>query len=437
LLRRPPRLAGGGSTLLHDGESTVDGAKRIAGLLNDSVLAIQGPPGAGKTFAGARMMCELIQQGKKVGITAVSHKVIRNLLNEVVSAAQESGIADLRCIQKVSEKPDENAPGITFATDNAGPLAALRSGAQVVAGTAWLWSREDYFEAVDVLFVDEAGQMSLANVLAIAQAAKSLVLLGDPQQLDQPQKGSHPDGAEVSALEHLLNGARTIPPDKGLFLERTWRLHPAICEFTSEVFYEGRLNSRDGLERQCVTGHPWLSGSNLWFFSVQHEGNQNSAPEEVECIATLVESLLRPGVNWVDDKGQTRALQMEDILIVAPYNAQVSDLMTRIPQARIGTVDKFQGQQAPVVIYSLTTSSPEDAPRGMEFLYSLNRLNVATSRAQAMVIIVGSPLLLEPECKSPRQMQLANALCRYAELAQSVAQSRPTQRLLERQIGQG
>lgn len=425
LLRRSPRLAGDGSTLLQAGESTVDAAKRFAGLLNDSVLAIQGPPGAGKTFAGARMMCELIRQGKKVGITAVSHKVIRNLLDEVVSSAQESGIADLRCIQRVSEKPEENAPGITFAIDNAEPLAALRSGAQVGAGTAWLWSREDYFEAVDVLFVDEAGQMSLANVLAIAQAAKSLVLLGDPQQLDQPQKGSHPDGAEVSALEHLLDGARTIPPDKGLFLERTWRLHPAICKFTSEVFYEGRLNSRDGLERQSVSGHPWLSGSNLWFVAVEHEGNQNSASEEVECIATLVESLLKRGVNWVDDQGQTRALQMEDILIVAPYNAQVSDLMTRMPQARIGTVDKFQGQQAPVVIYSLTTSSPEDAPRGMEFLYSLNRLNVATSRAQAMVIIVGSPLLLEPECRSPRQMQLANALCRYVELAQFVDEAVP------------
>ena len=425
LLRRPPRLAGGGSTLLQAGEATVDAAKRIAGLFNDSVLAIQGPPGAGKTFAGARMICELIRQGKKVGITAVSHKVIRNLLNEVVSAAQESGIADIRCIQKVGEKPDENAPGITFVTDNAEPLVALRSGAQVVAGTAWLWAREDYFEAVDVLFVDEAGQMSLANVLAISQAAKSLVLLGDPQQLDQPQKGSHPDGAEVSALEHLLDGAKTIPPDKGLFLERTWRLHPAICKFTSEVFYEGRLTSRDGLERQSVTGHPWLSGSNLWFVAVEHEGNQNSAPEEVECIAQLAESLLRPGVNWVDDRGQTRALQMEDILIVAPYNAQVSDLMTRIPRARIGTVDKFQGQQAPVVIYSLTTSSPEDAPRGMEFLYSLNRLNVATSRAQAMVILVGNPLLLEPECHSPRQMQLANAFCRYVELAQFVGEAVP------------
>jgi uncharacterized protein len=422
LLRVPPRLAGNETVVLADGEATVAAAKRIAVDLNESVLPIQGPPGAGKTHAGARMVCELIQQGKKVGITAMSHKVIRHLLDEVVKAARECGIEGLNCIQKVKEEdvPDVPVPGITFVTDNAGPLAALRAGAQVVAGTSWLWSRADYFEAVDVLFVDEAGQMSLANVLAVAQAAKNLVLLGDPQQLDQPQKGSHPDGAEVSALEHLLEGARTIAPDKGLFLERTWRLHPAICTFTSEVFYEGRLLARDGLERQAITGHPWLSDSNLWFAAVEHQGNQNSAAEEVEHIVMLMESLLQSGITWVDDKGQARPLRPADILIVAPYNAQVSDLLSRMPQARIGTVDKFQGQEAPVVIYSLTTSSPEDAPRGMEFLYSLNRLNVATSRARGMVIVVGSPLLLEPECRSPRQMQLANALCRYVELAQIV-----------------
>ena len=296
----------------------------------------------------------------------------------------------------------------------------MRGGAQVVGGTAWLWSREEYFEAVDVLFVDEAGQMSLANVLAVSQAAKNVVLLGDPQQLEQPVKGSHPDGAAVSALEHLLAGAKTISPDKGLFLEKTWRLHPKLCDFTSEVFYEGRLHPREGLERQKIEGHPWLGEAGLWFVPVAHEGNQNASAEEVEVIAGLVASLVQTGVNWIDDKGLSRPLRLDDILIVAPYNAQVSDLSKRIPNARVGTVDKFQGQQAPVVIYSLTTSSPEDAPRGMEFLYSLNRLNVATSRAQAIVIVVGSPRLLEPECRSPRQMQLANALCRYVEMAQIV-----------------
>ncbi len=259
--------------------------------------------------------------------------------------------------------------------------------------------------------------MSLANVLAVSQAAKSLVLIGDPQQLEQPLRGSHPQGAEASALEHLLAGAKTITPDKGLFLEKTWRLHPKICDFTSEVFYEGRLEPREGLSNQRIEGHPWVGNAGLWFVPVDHEGNQNASPEEVERIGAIVDELLQPGVNWIDDKGRSRPLTLEDILIVAPYNAQVSDLLNRLRNARVGTVDKFQGQEAPVVIYSLTTSSPEEAPRGMEFLYSLNRLNVATSRARAIVILVGSPRLLEPECRSPRQMQLANALCRYVEMA--------------------
>lgn len=398
----------------------MDAAKRIAVSLDHSVLAIQGPPGAGKTYTGARMICELIRQKKKVGITAVSHKVIRNLLDEVLAAAKEAGMNGVTCVQKVSEPPEGDPPsGITITTDNAVALAALHEGgADVVAGTAWLWSREDVVETVDVLFVDEAGQMSLANVLAVAQAARSLVLLGDPQQLDQPLRGSHPEGAEASALEHLLAGAKTIPPDKGLFLDRTWRLHPKICEFTSEVFYESRLESREGLENQRIEGHPWLGEAGLWFIPVNHQGNQNASPEEVERVASVVEGLLQPEVTWIDDKGRSRPLRLADILIVAPYNAQVSDLSNRLKNARVGTVDKFQGQEAPVVIYSLTTSSPEDAPRGMEFLYSLNRLNVATSRARAIVIVVGSPRLLEPECRSPRQMQLANALCRFGELAQ-------------------
>ena len=424
LLRRSPRLADRTDTLILPDESTVAAAKRIGTLLDCSVLPIQGPPGSGKTFTGARMICELVGQGKKVGITAIGHKVIQNLLLEVIKAASEAGLKGLNCIQKVNEKPDTAPPGITLTTDNAVPLAASRRGAQVVGGTAWLWSREEYFEAVDVLFVDEAGQMSLANVLAVSQAAKNVVLLGDPQQLEQPVKGSHPDGAEVSAIEHLLTGQKTISLDKGLFLEKTWRLHPKLCDFTSEVFYEGRLHPREGLENQNIEGHPWLCKSGLWFVSVPHEGNRNASAEEVECIAGLVSSLVQTGVSWTDDKGRSRPMRLNDVLIVAPYNAQVSDLSSRLPpNARVGTVDKFQGQQAPVVIYSLTTSSPEDAPRGMEFLYSLNRLNVATSRAQAAAIVVGSPRLLEPECRSPRQMQLANAICRYLEMAQVIETS--------------
>jgi uncharacterized protein len=420
LLRHPPRFANHASPILQANETVGAAANRLATLLENTVLPIQGPPGTGKTFTAARMICELVRKSKKIGITATSHKVIRKLLDEVLFAAGECRLHNLRAVLKVKEVPDETAPGIFFTTDNADPLAALNADTPIAAGTAWMWSREEYFESVDVLFVDEAGQMCLADVLAVAQAAKSVVLLGDPQQLDQPSQGSHPDGANVSALEHLLAGAKTISPEKGLFLDKTWRMHPDICRFTSEVFYENRLHSQHGLDRQSISGHPTLSGSQLWFAPINHDDNRNACPEEVEYVADLTNSLLQPGIEWSDRDGRTRRLRLDDILIVAPYNAQVADLALRIPGARIGTVDKFQGQQAPVVIYSLTTSSPEDAPHGMEFLYSLNRLNVATSRAQGMMIVVGSPLLLRPECRTPRQIQLANALSRYRELARVI-----------------
>jgi predicted RecB family nuclease len=419
LLRHPPRLTGGAAILVAPGEQTLDTAKRVGTQLDHSLLAIQGPPGAGKTYTGARMICELVRQGKRVGITATSHKVIRNLLDEVVKAAGEEKLTGLKCVQKVkdTDKPQHDPPHIQTTVETQETLAAFHGGANVLAGTAWLWAQEDYTEAVDVLFVDEAGQMSLANVIAVSQAANSIVLLGDPQQLEQPLRGSHPEGAEASALEHLLASANTIPPDKGLFLEKTWRMHPKLTQFTSEAFYEGRLSSRDGLENQAINGHAWLGDSGLYYIPVEHKGNQNASPEEVEIIADLFNSLTKPGVSWIDDKGSRRDLRPSDILVVAPYNTQVFDLAARLPAAHVGTVDKFQGQQAPVVIYSMTTSSPEDAPRGMEFLYSQNRLNVATSRAKAIVIIVASPRLLEPECHTPRQMQLANSLCRFAELA--------------------
>jgi superfamily I DNA and/or RNA helicase len=206
----------------------------------------------------------------------------------------------------------------------------------------------------------------------------------------------------------------------GFLLPETWRLHPEICKFTSQVFYEGKLSSHALARPRILEGHPWIKGAGLWFIPVEHAGNQNSSPEEVNIIAGIVDGLLKPEVKWYRSEGNKRNLKAEDILIVAPYNAQVADLLERLSGMRVGTVDKFQGQEAPVVIYSLTTSTSEDAPRGMEFLYSLNRLNVATSRAQTAVIVVGSSRLFEPDCRTPRQMQLANALCRFRELATSV-----------------
>jgi predicted RecB family nuclease len=428
LLRRPPRLDSGSLAALVENQPTLlEAARHIAVSLDSSVLPVQGPPGAGKTYTGARMICELVKNGKKVGITALSHKVIRNLVEEVIKAAKESGLG-LRCLQKVNEKSEVLPAGIQETTENEEVLEEITlAGGRIVAGTAWVWSRQEFFETLDVLFVDEAGQMSLANVLSVAQATKSLVLLGDPQQLQQPLKATHPEGADVSALEHLLADAKTVPADRGIFLKETWRLHPAICSFSSELFYEGRLQPRTGLERQLVEGHNWMKSSGLWFVPVTHEGNQNTAPEETQRIEELVASFLQPGITWVNCEGERRQVKLDDILIVTPYNAQVSDIGSRIKGARVGTVDKFQGQEALLVIYSLTTSSPEDAPRGMEFLYSLNRLNVATSRSRALCVLVGNPRLFEPECRSPRQMQLANALCRYAEMAQSIGEVAATE----------
>jgi uncharacterized protein len=422
LLRKPPRLAGGEKLGRFASEKPEDTASRIALALDRSVFAIQGPPGSGKTYTGARMICELLKAGNKIGVTALSHKVIRNLLEAVVEAGEDKNVAGVQCLHR--DKHGEASAGVAVAKkNNDQALEALRSGeANVVGGTSWLWSGEKAFEAVDVLFIDEAGQMSLADVLAVSQAAKKLVLLGDPQQLERPLKGSHPEGAEKSALEHLLGGEKTISAEMGFLLPESWRLHPDVCKYTSAVFYEDKMSSHAITKSRVLEGHPCLDGAGLWFFPVEHEGNCNSSPEEVEAVARIVESLLKPGVKWFCGKGNSRGLKTDDILIVAPYNAQVADLSARLRDMRIGTVDKFQGQEAPVVIYSLTTSSPEDAPRGMEFLYSLNRLNVATSRAMTAVIVVGSPRLFEPDCRTPRQMQLANAFCQFADMARHIVE---------------
>ena len=402
-------------------------ARRLALALDRGALAIQGPPGSGKTFTGARMICDLVRAGRSVGVCAVSHKVVANLLREVVAAAPEVGMR-IPTLRKVSRESDAPEPGVAETDDNAAAREALRTRRhRVVGGTAWMWAREEFEEAVDVLFVDEAGQMSLANVLAIAACAKSLVLLGDPRQLEQPIQGYHPPGTAVSALEHVLGGAPTIAPDRGLFLEETWRLPPALCDLTSELFYERRLRPHAGLERQALLGDTPFAGAGPWFVPVAHDANASASPEEVEAVARLVAHLTGGGVRWRDRDGAEHPLAPGDVLVIAPYNAQVADLIAHLPRgARVGTVDRFQGQEAPVVIYSLTTSPPEDAPRGMEFLYSPNRFNVASSRARCACIVVGSPRLFEPDCRSPRQMQLANAFCRYLEAASRVPAARVT-----------
>ena len=396
------------------GEASLDFAKRTVLALDRSILPIQGPPGSGKTYTGARMIVDCVRNGLKVGIAAVSHKVIRNLLDEVVKAAAEEKVT-LSCVQKVTEKGPE-VPGIEEVTDNEGVLDALSEGGRRSAPGRPGFGRAKIMRASSTFSSStRPGQASLANVLAMSQAARNVVLLGDPQQLQQPQRGTHPEGTDASALQHVLGDHKTIPDDRGIFLSETWRLAPSICRLTSELFYESRLRSRDGLEKQVLSGVPPYEGNGLWFEPVEHDGNRDSSPEEVAAVEAIVDRLLKKGSRWAEKNGKSKQIGHEDILVVAPFNRQVNRLQEALESRgiRVGTVDRFQGQEAAVVIYSMATSRPEDAPRGMEFLYDLNRLNVATSRARCACILVASPRLFEPECKTPRQMRLANAMCRY------------------------
>jgi uncharacterized protein len=418
LMRRKPKMKDStvGAYLLPT-ENLVEGAIRLASNLDRSYLAIQGPPGTGKTFTGASMIIALAKAGKKIGITAVSHKVIRNLALATIKRGNEQNVP-VQFVHKVNEKSETLPDEIEEVTESKKVVSALQEK-KIGCGTAWLWAEDNSRETLDYLFVDEAGQMSLSQVLAASRAAHNIILLGDPQQLEQPQRGSHPEGSDVAALSYILEGNPTMPEGRGLFLGITRRLHPAICRFTSEIFYEGRLNPLSGLENQVITGADPFVGAGLFFVPVDHVGNQNKSVEEVEAVASIVEKLLNGG-RWTNEHKQERLLQKEDILVVAPFNAQVAALKERLPSIEIGTVDKFQGQEAPVVIYSMTCSTAEDAPRGMGFLYSPNRLNVATSRAQSICILVASPRLMEPECRSIAQMRWANALCRFRELSVEV-----------------
>lgn len=422
LHRRPPRLSSGALSA-HGGESLVERARRLALALDRTTLAVQGPPGSGKTYLGAQMIRALVAAGRRVGVVAPSHKVIEHLLEAVAAQAAEAG-ETVRLGRKGSHDEDADdlaSEGITIVLENDDARGAIADRAvDVLGGTAWMWARQDFASAVDVLVVDEAGQFSLANALAVSPAASSLVLLGDPQQLAQPQKGSHPDGVDVSALQHVLGpGVMTMPDHLGLFLPDTWRLAPEVCAFTSELFYQGRLRAAAGRERQAIAGTDGFDGAGLWWVAVPHDSNRNWSAEEIDAIDALVDRLLAAGAEWLDSSGAARGLTADDILIVAPYNAHVNRLAERLTPrgCRVGTVDRFQGQEAPVVIYAMAASTPADAPRGMEFLYSRHRLNVATSRAKCAAFVVASPALLEPECRTPRQMLLANALCRFVERA--------------------
>jgi uncharacterized protein len=390
--------------------------KRLVSRLRDTHLFIQGPPGSGKTYTGARLIVHLMREGHRVGICAPSHKAIHKLLGEVENVAGAEDFVFRGIKRGDDEESSYEGPFVTTSDDI--ELCRDRE-VQLVAGTTWLHAREEMDSTLAYLFVDEAGQVSLADALAVGTAARNVVFLGDPLQLAQVSQGVHPGGTGCSVLEHLLGEATTIPPDRGVFLERTWRMHPAVCAFISEVVYDNRLEPAPGRERQAVEG----VGAGLRYVPVEHAGRSQSAPEEAEAIAAELERLL--GRTFTDAEGKSWPLGYEDVLVVAPYNQQVRCLRNALPGGvKVGTVDKFQGQEAPVVFYSTASSSGAEIPRRLEFLFSRNRLNVAISRAQCLAYLVGSPRLLDVRCRTVDQMQLVNALCRLVEVSEKQRRER-------------
>jgi predicted RecB family nuclease len=413
LRREPPRLASG--KLGEDIDTLVSATLG----LDCSVLPVQGPPGTGKTFRGARMILAALAAGRRVGVTAQSHAAIHNLLHDVEKCAHEQGHTFSGVYKGAGY---DSLHGLVEETDDNDGVTADH---QLVAGTAWLFARPEHREGFDLVFIDEAGQFSLANAAAVSVAARNVVLLGDPQQLPQVTQADHPGGSGASVLEHFLAGASTIAPDQGVLLTETWRMHPEVCCFVSERSYDSRLHSREECGARKVhacVGE--ISGVGLRALAVEHEGRSQASPEEAEAIAAACRSLLADTA-VTDDEGATRDLVADDILVVAPYNLAVRCIRDRVPAGiRVGTVDRFQGRQAPVVFYAMTCSAAEDVPRGLEFLFDSHRLNVAVSRAQCLAVLVHSPRLLDADCTTLRAMERVDGVCRFIELARPVESGR-------------
>ena len=358
------------------------------------------------------MVVAALASGRRVGITAPSHAAIQNLLAEVEGCAYEQH----RMFAGIYKGEGYESPHglIDQGDDN----ADVTEDHQLVGGTAWLFAREEHYEKFDVVFIDEAGQFALADAAAVGLSAANLVLLGDPQQLPQVTQADHPGGSGASVLEHLLDGEQTISPGRGILLTESWRMHPDICAFVSERSYDRRLHSRNACSMRRITATSGtLTGNGLRAIAVEHSGRSQASPEEASAVASACSGLLA-GATVTDDEGNTRPLVEPDILVVAPYNLAVHCIREHVPAGvRVGTVDRFQGQQAPVVFYAMTCSAGEDVPRGVDFLFDANRFNVAISRAQCLAVLVHSPRLLDTECHSLETMALVDGACRYVELA--------------------
>ncbi len=409
-------LATGGVSLRRSDESVLKAAVRTALAMEGGQLFVQGPPGAGKTWTCARVILALLGAGKRVGVSSNSHKAIDNLLHGIEAAAADAG--ERFAGVKKDSAGEYAGDWIVSVAENEDVLPRH----QLVGGTAWLFARPEHDQAFDYLFVDEAGQVSLGNLVAMGTAARNLVLVGDQMQLGNPIKGAHPGECGASALEYLLQDEAVVTSDRGLFLDRSWRMHPDVCGYVSRTFYEGRLQSAPVCsDRRLVLkpdADPALRPTGVVFAPVPHEGNAQSSEEEAVRVAELHRSLLRQ--RFRDSDGEIQRITAADVLVVAPYNMQVNLLQARLgPSARVGTVDKFQGQEAVAVIVSMATSSGDDMPRGVAFLLSRNRLNVAVSRAQCLAVVVASPALLDMPVATPEALERVSMLCALAAFSEA------------------
>jgi uncharacterized protein len=416
--RNPPRLVGwDGGPLVCEEESLVEAAKLRCLAMDETALFIQGPPGTGKTYTSAHVICALLAAGKRIGVSSNSHKAVNNLLAKIEDVAEETGLDFCGVKKSTRGKEEQRLNGrIINDVENVQDVHAYQP--DLVGGTAWLFADKDFDQHFDYLFVDEAGQVSLGHLLAMGAAARNIVLIGDQMQLSQPIQGAHPGESGLSALDYLLQGEATVAPDRGILLDTSWRMHPSICGFISDAVYDGRLKAHPNCARQRLHlshGHdPALAESGLRFVAMDHAGCGQRSDAEVARVKQLAEELI--GTPFTARDGSQGTIGWDNILIVAPYNVQVNALRAALPQAaRVGTVDKFQGQEAEVVIVSLATSSPDDLPRNVEFFYSKNRINVAISRARTLALVLANPKLLELDAKSIEHLRLVNTLAWVAE----------------------
>ena len=416
--RNPPRLIDwDGGPLVRPGESLVEAATLRCLAMDETALFIQGPPGTGKTYTSAHVICALLAAGKRVGVSSNSHKAINNLLAKIEDVAEETGL-DFCGVKKFTGGKDEQRLNGRIIKDVEKAQDVHHYLPDLVGGTAWLFADKAFDQHFDYLFVDEAGQVSLGHLLAMGSAARNIVLVGDQMQLAQPIQGAHPGESGLSALDYLLQGEATVAPDRGILLDTSWRMHPAICGFISDAVYDGRLRAHPDCARQRLhlpPGHdPALAEHGLRFVAMDHAGCGQRSDAEVARVKQLAEELI--GTPFTARDGAQGTIGWDNILIVAPYNVQVNALRAALPpEARVGTVDKFQGQEAEVVIVSLATSSPDDLPRNVEFFYSKNRINVAISRARTLALVLANPKLLELDAKSIDHLRLVNTLAWVAE----------------------